>query len=202
MAGPTQVSIINLALLHIGQTAIQSTTESTVQAQAAMRAWDFALKETLAGYNWGFAKVVAALALVATYDPVSYEYAYAYPSNCAALWRVYTEETTNRDIGEKFEVMFDPTNNQDVIATDCEDAYGEYTYILTDTTKYSPYFVTALSHRLAAELAMPLNGDAEMAKNQMAIFLNLIKDAQRISSHENNEENTCNQKSEIVDSRG
>jgi hypothetical protein len=202
MPAPTQVSIINLSLSHLGQKPIQSITEVTVQAQTAMRVWDFALKEALRSYNWGFAKVNVALAEVSTYTPLTYKYAYAYPAQCVAIRKILNEATPKQTIGEKFREMYDPNTNQIIIETDCADAYAEYTYLVTDVTKYDSYFITALSHRLATELAMPLNGDKEMAETQIKIFNDQISEAHRHSSYENLETHEANEQSAIVDARG
>jgi len=202
MSAPTQVSIINLSLSHVAAKPIQSLVEVTVQCQAALRAWDFTLKETLRGYNWGFAKTQVALAEVATYTPLIYEYAYAMPAQCVAVRLVFNAGTLDQDVGEKFEVLYDPTTNQNIIVTDCETAYAEYTYLVADVTKFDSFFITTLSHRLAAELAMPLSGDKDMAKDQLTIFNTLCSEAHRHSSYESNKAHESNEKSDIVDSRG
>ena len=198
----SQVGIINLGLSHIGQKAIQSTTEATVQAVAAMRVWEFVLKETLASKQWGFANVITALAEDANYSPLDYSYAYAYPALGVRVWLVYDEETVKKTIGERFRVAYSPTYNAKIIETDVYQAYCEYTYYITDVTKYDPHFVTAISHRLAAELAIPLNGDKELAKEQMEVFNNRTSEAHRFSEHEHNEDNQANQTSGIIDARG
>jgi hypothetical protein len=159
------------------------------------------LREVLASYNWSFARVVVALAQVANYTPLKETYAYARPSNCMAIWAVYSEGTLDQQKGEVFREMYDPTNNQDVICCDIEDAYVEYTYYVTDTTKFEPYFVTVLSHRIAAELAKILNGDKEEAKGQIAIYTTMINEAHRHSSYSNNPDTSVKETSAFVDSR-
>ena len=198
----TQVGIINLGLSHIGQTPIVTMVETTVQREAASRVWEYILKEVLASYNWGFARVTLALTVLSNYTSLIYTYAYTYPSSCVRVWKVYGDGSTEHTIGVKFRVLYDTTNNQKVIVTDLEDAYAEYTHFQETVTEYDPYFITALSHRLAAELAVPLNGDPEMAKGQIAIFNNLIKEAHRFSAHESKETKQANEKSDIVDARG
>lgn len=207
MADIPGLDIINLALSHIAQkpiTQAQLNGNLTVQTQAALRVWAFVLKETLRGYDWGFARVEEALVAVAaaTYEPVNYEYAYVYPANCLAIRRIFNASTSEKTIGEKFMEVYDVTNAAKRIVTDASDAYIRYTYYLTNTTLYDSYFVTAFSHRLAAELVIPLNGDKEMAKGQIAIFNNLISEAHRHSSSESNEVHEANEKSDIADARG
>ena len=192
-SGPLKYEIINLALSHLGQKPLTSVTdaalatENTVQAKAALRVWDACLRDTLADRDWGFATVNEFVLQEATYSTVNYDYAYTYPSICIALWRVYTTETTKKDLGEIFEVVYDYAGSQQLILTDQEDAYARFTYYLIDTTRFSPKFVMALSHKLAAALAIPLNGKEEQAKAELAVYNVVLSEAQRISSYEKNE---------------
>lgn len=201
------LEIINLALSHIAQKPITQTqlnTNSTIQTQAAIREWASALKETLAGYDWGFARVEEALTVIAaaTFEPVNYEYAYVRPTDCVAIWRIFNASTSEKTIGEKFMEIYDKTNALVRICTDASDAYIRYTYYLTTTSLYSPYFTTAFSHRLASALAVPLNGNKEEAKGQIAVFNTMISEAHRHDSYGTNETHEANEKSDIVDSRG
>lgn len=197
----SQVAIINLGLNHIGQKAISEPTEATVQAQSVARVWDYVLEETLRSFDWGFARVCAALALVSDYTPLNFTYAYAYPSKALIIWKLTYDGDDEDSIGEKYKVLYAPANNQRVILTDLEDAYAVYSYNVTDTTKFDPFFVTALSHRLAAEVAVPLNGDKAMAKDEIVIFNNLISEAKRLGFGENRRGHPANEESAYVDAR-
>ena len=201
------LEIINLALSHIAQKPITQTqlnNNSTIQTQAVIREWASALKETLAGYDWGFARVEEALTVLtdAVFEPVNYEYAYVRPTNCIAIRRIFNSGTSEKTIGEKFMEIYDVTNAAVRIVTDASDAYIRYTYYLTTTTFYTPYFTTAFSHRLASALAVPLNGNKEEAKGQIAIFNTMISEAHRHDSYGTNEAHEANEKSNFIDARG
>jgi hypothetical protein len=201
----SQTEIINLALGHIGQKPVEDITEKSSQANAALKIWNSCLKETLQNHDWSFATIIQTLDLHATYDPApaGYLYAYAYPANCLVLWRVFNDETTDKILGVRFRVLYDPTSLTKVVLTDAVLAYGEYTFWVDDTSKFDPFFVTALSHRLAAELAMILNGDAEMSKSQIAIFNNMMSEAERINSTENKDtKDLQEERSPLLQSRG
>ncbi len=190
MSGRNQVQIINLALSHLKQKPIQSTSESTVNAQAAMREWDAALDECLGCRNWGFASVIDTLVLVSEDDytvPPQWLYAYAYPTKALAVWRLYNEGTADMKKGEPFRRLFDPDRNVSVIVTNVEDAYAEYSYSVSDTTKYSPFFVNMLSHRLAVPLALSINGDEKLSEGQLKIYFSMKSEAERQDSYENQE---------------
>lgn len=201
----SQTEIINLALGHIGQKPVEDITEKSSQANASLKIWNSCLKETLQNHDWSFATIVLPLDLHATYDPepAGYLFAYAYPANCLALWHVYNSETIDKTLGERYRVLYDPTSKTKVVLTDTALAYGEYTFYVDDTSKFDQFFVTALSHRLASELAIILNGDAEMAKTQIAIFNTMISEAERMNSYENNDINDHQEeRSPLLQSRG
>ena len=198
----TQVGIVNLALSHIGQKAITSMTDGSVQQVETSKIWDFVLREALRAFNWGFAKVQAALTATTAYTPVVYSYAYVYPANCVAIRKVNDEANLDNAISGKYEVMYDITNTLQRIVTDIKTAYIEYTYLVETVTLFDSYFVSTLARRLAAELAIPLNGDKEMAKEQIAVFNTLISEAERHNASESHEAHEGNEKSEIIDARG
>lgn len=199
MAPPSQVSIINLALSHVAQKPIVAITDISPQALAAMRIWDSSLREALRASKPGFATAVVALALHAVYVPLHWSYAYAYPSNCLAMNKVYNEGTVDPVIGEEFRELYNPIDNTKVIVTNCESAYGEYTYLISDATLFDPTFVTALSYRLAADLAVPLVGDKALGESMDKKFMVAASECARHNSYE--QRNPAKQKSVFLDAR-
>lgn len=200
MAGAGKVEIINIALRLIGAKPIESVSEASVASEAAVAVWEACVRDTLGDHKWDFATVVVNLAEVSNYTPLGYTYAYGRPSNCLTLWLIYNDTTVRKNIGEYFRTLFDSTNNQRVIVTDCEDAYAEYTAYIADTTLFSPKFVLALAHKLAATLAVTLTGDADAAKAQGILYTGVISEAKRIGSYENNAQRI--EHNPIVDARG
>lgn len=201
MVDPTQVSLINLALSHVGQASITSITDGSIQQVEVSKHWDFCLRETLKSFNWGFAKVKEALTVITAYDPPNYEYAYTYPTTCLAIRKVNDQESIDQAISGEYEVVRDKTLNAVRIVTDIEDAYIEYTDYVETVTLFTHYFNTALARRLAAELAVPLNGDKDMAKDHLVIFNNMISEAHRHDAGEVYTAHEGNVKSSFIDAR-
>ena len=205
-----QKDIINLALGHLAVAPITATTESSVAAQTAVRIWDMLRKECLRGHNWSFATVVATLTLNTTYGTLTtsglyaaeYIYAYDYPSNCLALWNVFNESTPKDKRQDNFREVYDSVNAQKVIVTDVLDAIGEYTFNITDASFFDPNFATVLSYRLAADMAKPLTGDAELANSMMNEFNIRMSEAKRASSSENNPNRAKEGNCAYIDARG
>jgi hypothetical protein len=191
MPAPSQTEIVNIALAHLKQRKIANLTESSVQAVEANRCYETARRETLRSHDWGFATVVKALVLNATYAVSStgiyagkWLYAYTYPSNAVAVWHVYSESTADKDNGEQFRIIYDPDHNQRIILTDCYQALGEYTFDVQDTTMFDANFVTAFACRLAFDMAPNLTGDDQVAGEMLKLFNMAISEAERMSSYE------------------
>ncbi len=202
----SKLEIINLGLSHIAQppiTQAQLDAETgNVQVEAALRVWEFALSETLRGYNWGFAKVQEALVETTDYDPAVYTYAYVYPANCVAIRKINVQTEIDKAISEKYEVMYDSANEKKRIVTDIEDAYIEYTYNLDNPALFDSVFVIAFALRLAAELAVPLTGDDKKADFLTSLANNAIGEAKRLDSTNKHESHDGNTKSNFVEARG
>jgi len=204
MESVVNLIIGNLALDHIAQTKVtqaQLDADSTIQAEALNRQWVPSLKAALRGFNWSFAKVHLAL-VEATYTPLVYDYAYDYPADCLAIRKIFDGEAIELNIGYDFKIMYDASEDEQVIVTNLEDAYAEYTHYIIDTTQFDSHFIQTFSHILASNIAIPLNADEGTQAKEIAIFNTLISEAQRQSSMESKEKNTANQKSYIADSRG
>jgi len=205
----TQVKIINLALNHIAQAPISATSDLSVAAETAAQVWDTARKEALSGHDWAFATVVATLTPSLTFATLTasgtyagdWSYAYTYPGNCLALWKVYSESKKEKSISEDFRVLYDATNAQKVIVSNTPSALGEYTFDLADPTFYDPHFVDVLSYRLAAAMAMPLTGDPNLGITMMKVFTDMMSDAERMSALENNPDKVVEGTSAFVDAR-
>jgi hypothetical protein len=191
-AKPAQVDIVNMALGHLKCRKIASMSENSVEAVAANEYWDPARRLTLAGHDWEFATVTKLLALSATYPTqgpndlydARWTYAYATPANALAVWHIYSEQTKDKSVGEDFRSVYDDTNNQLIILTNCADAYGEYTFDLSDTTLWNANFVDAMSLILAAKMAPQLTGDDSIGDSLLKKGLIATSEAERMSSYE------------------
>jgi len=200
----SQLNIINLALSHIAQSAItqvQLDANSTVETQAALRVWEFARQETLRSYNWGSAKTQEALVVTTDYDPAVHTYAYVYPANCLAIRKVNVQTSIDETISGDYKVVYDADNVALRITTDIEDAWIEYTFDLDTPALFDSAFVVAFAHRLAAEMAISLNGDPKQAEAQGVLASNAISEAKRHDYDNKNEPHEANEKSNFVDAR-
>jgi hypothetical protein len=192
-AKPSQVDIVNMALGLLKCRKISSMSENSVEAVEANRWYEPARREALRGHDWTWATSVTTLALNATYAASAsgvyagkWKYAYTYPANIVAIWHLYNEFTQNKSVGEDFRELYDSTNNQTVIVTDCEDALAEATFDLSDTTLFDSFFVTAFSYVLAAKMAPALTGDDSIADALLKKANIAMSESERMNSYEQN----------------
>jgi hypothetical protein len=174
----SEVSICNLALAHLGDSATVLSIdppEGSAQAEHCARFYPIARDALLEMHTWGFATRRATLAEVTNSWP-EWDYAYAVPSNAVNLIAVlssdatddYVESVPSSTVGPFSPKPFANETTEDgtqVILTDQESAVLRYTTIVEDTTKFSPLFVVTLSWHLASFLAGPIiKGDAGAAE--------------------------------------
>ena len=181
----TKVDIYNLALSHLGITAITSLTEDTPSVRAGNQFYEPSRDAVFSDFKWPFANVSEAL--VGVDDAVlelEWAYVYVYPTQAAAVWNVYNESTIKTKENEEFEVVFQVANNRKVIASNNATAYAEYTYKVIDTTIYSPNFVILLSLRLASSMAHTLIADVEVGNELLLTYGNALAEARRLSYSE------------------
>lgn len=190
----SEVDIVNLALAHLGDVANVasiSPPDTSAQAGHCARFYPIARDTLLEQHNWGFATKRVSLALLSQ-TVSSWAYTYSGPSdvlnyiaiydpNASDDWasNVQQQNTINGTASgqgvytpQPFEVETDNTG-ADLIYTNQANAFLHYTGLITDTTKFSPNFVTALSFMLASFLAGPVIKGSDgraVAKEMLGAF--------------------------------
>lgn len=188
----SEVDICNLALAHLGDTATVSSLyppEGSAQAEHCARFYPIARDSLLEMHMWNFATTRANLAMLTATMP-EWTYVYAAPNDMLNAIAVLPPEasddysarimptdlygyTTIQNLPFNWAGTYTPqpfsmetlTDGTQVICTDQQSAVLRYTRFVTDTTLYSPLFVTALSWHLASMLAGPiLKGDVGAAE--------------------------------------
>lgn len=158
------VDTCNVALSHLGngrRVAAIDPPDGSVEADYCATFYPIALKELLEAADWSFARTRVALAPVTNVSTV-WVYAYAKPSDCLVPRRILTNDAA------KFEQdSADFDTEGDVLYTNQADAVLVYTRPVSDPTKFSASFETALGLRLASHLAGPvLKGNEGVAAKE------------------------------------
>lgn len=164
----SEVDICNLALSRLGDEASVASInppEGSAQASHCARFYPVARDALLELHSWGFATRRAALALLSSGWP-EWDYAYAQPADALNILAVVPSGAKDDYAPQEFACEVNEAGAA-VIYTDQENAVLRYTGLVTDTTRFSPLFVTALSWHLASMLAGPLlKGDAGAAEGK------------------------------------
>lgn len=155
----TETQIANLALSYLGAATIASLDEASQEARTCKAFYDQARDVTLTRLSPAFAqglKVLASVDMPTGYED-SWGYAYAYPSDCLKARKIIESGQSVRGMAHDYEI------GGGVILTDAYQAVLLYTKRVSDTGQFDPLFVQALAARLAADIALPLTKDSEIA---------------------------------------
>jgi len=163
------VSICNMALGKIGAAAITAITEATDNARACNRFYEPVRDELLRRHPWNFSVNRATLAQLAEAPAYGYDHAYQLPSSpyCLRVLELYEE----RDSGYDFLV------EGRKLITDSDTARIKYISQVTDPTQFDATFVEALATRLAAEIAIPVTGESNIAEAMLKLYELKIQEA-------------------------
>jgi hypothetical protein len=168
----SQVEIVNLAAVELGDEIIMSMSENTKLARVMSVLWDSTLKECLSDHTWGFARERATLALLTAVPPFGFANAFQLPSDYVRM--VYMGEPDDEYIWQI---------EGDKLLTDEGTAEITYVKLVTDTTKFSGKFVTALALLLAARAANSIAGmDTAKRDKSLAAYEKSIMDAATVDS--------------------
>ena len=170
---PSVVTICNLALAHLGDSATVSSIdppEGSAQAEHCARFYPVALNLLLEAHPWNFASKRVKPALLAQQSSV-WRYSYALPQDAlsviALLPQGATDDYEAHGVRVPVEYQLEQVGGATVILTDLPDAELRYLSRAIDSERYPAAFVEALAWKLAALLAGPLlKGDAGMKMGQ------------------------------------
>ena len=177
----TEVSICNLALGHIGDPAeisAISPPDGSAQAAQCAKFYPIARDEVLSENDWGFAKRRQLLAEISGTAPSGWTYWYTVPNPYLVARQVVTE---SYDTPIKFAIESHATHGT-ILLTDTDDAELWYTTGITDTTKFPPVFVHALSWLLASYLSVPITRNPEIKKATYEQYLMVLGKAKNIDN--------------------
>lgn len=201
-AQPGDITVVNLALAHVGASAyIQNLdTDASNEAIIARNFYYTCRDEVLCEFAWPFATKFAQLAQVGAQYPTSeWTYTYRYPSDCLMIRRICSGiRTDNRQSRVTYKIGSDAQGL--LIYTDWQAQAQstanppspalipdiEYTYRAYNPTLWSPLFIQALSFKLAYFMAPQLaKGDSmNVAAKMMAGYKEAMSSAKAQAANE------------------
>lgn len=178
----TDIEICQMALDHIGAKQINSLNDACQEARACRRLYPIVRDQVLRDFPWGFSERRRALALLMVSNLYGYTFCYQYPPDCHKVREIYRSPLSLPPIEYKVACLEDDIGK--VILTDKENAVLIYTYKVTNPGLFDAGFTTALSWRLAADLAMPLTKSLAVQDAMLRIYMHNITAAGRADAAE------------------
>ena len=176
----SEVDICNLALGHLGDNATVASLdppEGSAQAEHCARFYPLARDAILELHDWNFATRRSQPAQITSPWP-QWKYAYVQPADCLRVLAVLDPEATddfsmampNPGLATYTPQPFvceTDEEGREIVLTNQENALIRYVAYVSDTTKFTPLFVTTLTWHLASLLAGPvIKGDAGRAEGK------------------------------------
>lgn len=158
-----KTQIVNRALTKLGsRAAVNIDTDDTEEARVALNLYDIALENILTDTLWTFAKRRKLLATTIDTVPFNVDderlnFVYQRPTDCLRIFQ------TNDTAAIFYE-------EEDKIISDTGALGIVYTFLNTNPATYKPYFVSAFSDLLAAEMSYPLLNSKSKTEDMYEIY--------------------------------
>jgi hypothetical protein len=160
------VEICNAALSNIKQSPISALNDSNDKERQCKILYPFIRDRLLRSHTWNFAEKRRVLAASAETPPFEFDHYYILPADCIRALRLYGTECPFR------------VEEGTLLATDADTANLIYTARIENVARFDPVFTTTLVYMLAAELAMVLHSNNQLAdrlRNQAEAELRMAK---------------------------
>ncbi len=179
----TSTDICNLALAYLAKGRITSMTQGTEEARQCAMHYDHCRRMLLRSYRWGFARRTIKLALTASTVP-GWDFVYGYPAACMSVRFVFPEDRAARKDYNKDEYEVAVVDGVNVLCTNVEDAWCEYTEDVVEVNRMTEEFVEALARYLAASMAMVITGNGELMGTNYQLMQQALEQAKVESARE------------------
>lgn len=160
----TEVAVVNVALIEIGQPPIDSLTEGTNQARMANRIFEVIRDRVAAVHPWNCLQKRANLAQLDSAPIFGYAHAYQLPEDFIRLVRL-------NDIDTNFRI------ERRTLLTDLGDVNIVYVARIENPSEWDDQFAEALSARLAASLALSLAGSRQLQEQMLRLYEHRLAEA-------------------------
>lgn len=177
---PSQTSIVNRALTHLGEPSITHIDDAIERARTMKALWDGARDSLTASHRWSFAMTRASLAALVETPVWGFDYLYQLPSGCLRLDYVNDLWVWSGETHGAWQV------EQGKIATSlAAPLLIRYVAQATDPGLYPPIFAEALAAKLAEEAAARQTESNPKRQLAMARLEAALSEAKRVNAIEN-----------------
>jgi hypothetical protein len=169
----TDVSIINMALSHLGHTIfIDDRNEDSNEVAVSNVHYDAAIGFVQEKVFFGFTRRFIPLGLVET-DPTEFwQYSYRYPVNVVRIRRISTSLGPRDPAPPPFAIVSDDTGR--LVYTNQADAVVEVSKLITNAALFTYMFAEAVSWWLASQMVPGLAKDPAEVTRCLAMAERLL----------------------------
>lgn len=169
------VSIVNIALIMLGEATITSLDDDEKAARVASNLYTRVRDVVLEDHTWSDARAMATLALLTTTPTWDYANEFQLPTDFLRMVRIDSPEDRWQIHGRK-------------LLTDLGSVNIEYIKRLEDPNDMSTMLKEAISARLAAEMSLPMTGDPKRQEAMWSLYKAKIDLARHTRSAQRNDE--------------
>jgi len=153
----SETTIANLALAEISSHEITNIADATAPARWCRRFYSQSRDEMLRAHPWNFAMKRMELSELSTTPVNEWAHQYALPDDYISIYQLNEFNCWNYSYVPGGDKLFQIEGG--ALLTNAEIASIRYVFQQTDTTKFDPLFVTAISLLLASKIAKPITGN-------------------------------------------
>lgn len=170
---PSEADICSDALVLLGDSPILSLDDTSDRASACKQLYPRVRDAVLRAHPWKFAQKRAALAQTVTPPAFGYAFSYQLPVDFLRLIEF---------VGDRRDVPF--THEGQLVLTDSPQCMIRYVAKVEDPNLFDSLFVSALSARMAAELAQPITSQSSLMQTMLRLYEAKIQEARTVDSQE------------------
>lgn len=176
----TEVEAANLALGHLGQDGITSLDDRSTRARACRTFFAAVRDATLQKENWGFATGYVTPAEAVAPPPGwggGFSRRYALPADCLKVRHVENSGANEWEVLSAAAAGSGSDAEVKVLATDMAAPKVCYSRLIAAPRLWSPKFLAAFSHALAAAVAPKVTGSSARAEAERSAARDELDDA-------------------------
>ena len=179
----TEIEICQVALRRVGDSQtitdtsgglIANSADTTLEVRLLKELYPRARNQLLEALPWPFA---TKFALLTENDDGTneiwddeHDFAYALPADCLVARRFVTNTHQREPNPEPFRIFQHDSGTVIACNVANADANLEYTALVTDDSLYPEMFCSALSWKIAYEIALPLSVDRQLRSDAMQMY--------------------------------
>lgn len=176
---PSEVEIVNHALLLLGEKTITSLADNTVRASIANSIYALTRNAVLRAHPWSCAISRATLSPLSTAPSFGWKQSFPLPTDPYCLRVLALND--DQECGEGGDTWKVEGRN---LLTNTGSANIRYIGKITDVTQYDALLYQALAFRLASAMAFPITGKPALSQQMWQLYSGILQEARTINGQE------------------